>query len=213
MLKNKKYLVYGLIVIVVISSVGFATYAVLNNNPDSQKEETVHPPGHASQQSSKDSLATDYGDLYDIDFSRKAILYNQQAIEMSAMLKSKSADTALSEWAQERSNLLESEVNRYKTLLDGWKESYRELSSFPRSDEHDGYYSDIGFATAEDKSSLGQLTAQELEVKYKSLMAAHHEGFLLLVQTNGANASKTETAELRDQSEKQYKKALSFLKA
>ena len=209
---NKKYLVGGVVVAVGIIIVGsiWATYYITNNGWNISPKEN-HPASHTSQK--KDTTLPDtYGDIYDIDFSRKAILYNQQAIEMSDIVSVRSTDESTKAWAKERSRNLTTKTEKYKSLLNEWGETYRDLASFPRSDTHDGYYSDTGFATAEDMQLLEAQTSETINDQYRKLMTIHHEGFLSLVETHGVHVTKKSTADLRDDSKKDYQNTLRDLR-
>lgn len=112
----------------------------------------------------------------DVDFSRKMIVHNQQAIEMTEAILATSTNQAVRDIASDIQREQQSAEEQYKSWLGEWNETYTNLSDFPEMDGHDMYPTYLGLATATDMAMLKAATGNDADRLFIRLMIAHHEG-------------------------------------
>ena len=115
-------------------------------------------------------------DFSDVDFSRKMIIHNQQAIEMTEAVLAVSTNQVVREIATKIQQEQKSAEDQYKSWLGEWNETYTNLSDFPEMDGHDMYPTYLGLASATNMATLKAATGSDADRLFISLMIAHHEG-------------------------------------
>ena len=115
-------------------------------------------------------------DFSDVDFSRKMIVHNQQAIEMTETILATSTNQAVRDIASDIQQEQKSAEDQYKSWLGEWNETYTNLSDFPEMDGHDMYPTYLGLASATNMATLKAATGSDTDRLFISLMIAHHEG-------------------------------------
>ena len=115
-------------------------------------------------------------DFSDVDFSRKMIVHNQQAIEMTETILATSTNQAVRDIASDIQQEQKSAEDQYKSWLGEWNETYTNLSDFPEMDGHDMYPTYLGLASATNMATLKAATGSDADRLFIRLMIAHHEG-------------------------------------
>ncbi len=141
------------------------------------RNQPVQAPKNAASTASKKQEAIDpnkHG-FFDVDFSQKMIVHNQQAIEMTQTILATSTNPTVRELATEIQTGQISAEEQYKSWLGEWNETYTNLSDFPQMDGHDMYPSYPGLVTATDISKLRSAKGTEADQLFISLMIKHHE--------------------------------------
>ncbi len=157
-------------VVLVFGGAAFGWW-LLQNQPASAPPKTAPPV--SSNQNKPDPNKHDFSD---VDFSRKMIVHNQQAIEMTEAILAVSTNQAVREIAAEIQQEQKSTENQYKNWLGEWNETYTNLSDFPEMDGHDMYPTYLGLASATNMAALKTATGSDADRLFISLMIAHHEG-------------------------------------
>ena len=147
-------------------------WLVLNNRPASA------PKDQTTQRVSKSEKKADPEEhnFTDVDFARKMIVHSQQGIQIADIAKKNATNEEVRQLAASISDELSSNTKKYIGWLNGWKETYFNLSDFPEMEGHDMYPTHPGMASLSDLGALESATGGSVDELFLQLMIAHHEG-------------------------------------
>ena len=162
-----------LVTLIAASVVGAVVlgWLVFQNRSVSAPPKTAPPASNNRNQPDPSKHSFD-----DVDFSRKMIVHNQQAIEMTETILATSTNQAVRDIASDIQQEQQSAEEQYKSWLGEWNETYTNLSDFPEMDGHDMYPTYLGLASATNMATLKAATGSDADRLFISLMIAHHEG-------------------------------------
>ncbi len=162
-----------LVTLIAASVVGAVVlgWLVFQNRSVSAPPKTAPPASNNRNQPDPSKHSFD-----DVDFSRKMIVHNQQAIEMTETILATSTNQAVRDIASDIQQEQQSAEEQYKSWLGEWNETYTNLSDFPEMDGHDMYPTYLGLARATDMAILKAATGNDADRLFIRLMIAHHEG-------------------------------------
>ena len=162
-----------LVTLIAASVVGAVVlgWLVFQNRSASAPPKTTPPVSNNQNQPDPSKHSFD-----DVDFSRKMIVHNQQAIEMTEAILAVSTNQVVREIATEIQQEQKSAEDQYKNWLGEWNETYTNLSDFPEMDGHHMYPTYLGLASAKNMATLKATTGSDADRLFISLMIAHHEG-------------------------------------
>lgn len=139
-------------------------------------------------------------DTFDVEFSKKLLLYHQLAAQLDDYAKVNATATDVREYAALKSGYNTAQASAYATMLDRWGEPYTDLEDFPKvaGSVCSGYPVFPGMLPHAKVSTYLQASAQEVDKQYLSLMVEHHNGINLLVKAEGHFVNYGELINLRD---------------
>lgn len=147
----------------------------------------------------KQSDPTTY-DTFDIEFSKKLILYHQLAAQLDDYATTNATKPAVREFAAMQSSYNTEQANAYIEILKNWGEQYSTLQDFPKvaGGGCSGYPTFPGMLPHADVNSYLQTTAEQVDQTYLSLMTKHHGGINLIVKAEGSFINYGALISLRD---------------
>lgn len=120
------------------------------------------------------NLSDEHSEI-DSSYASIRIIYHQQAIELSDIALERSSNPEIKEFATRLKVNEAKNANRYIALLSDWGEEVLNLWDFPEVDGCHGYPQQDGMASLSDIRQLKNLTGQEFDEKFISLIQVHHE--------------------------------------
>ena len=145
----------------------------------------------SSQLASKQEKSTEHG-YRDVDFAKKMILVNQQAMQIAELGSQKTSDMQIKELASKVYASSESNSQAYIVMLNMWNETYFNLTDFPEMEGNDMYPTFPGMMKLSDVKRLNDYSGSSFNKAFLELMIKHHEGVteLQTVKMNGESAVK-----------------------
>lgn len=158
-------------VVLVFGGAAFGWWLLQNQPASAPKSKTTQ----AASKSKKPSNPNEHS-YVDVDFARKMIVHNQQGVQMADIAKKNATNEEVRQLAASISDELSSNTKKYIGWLNGWKETYFDLSDFPEMEGHDMYPTHPGMASLSDLGALESATGGSVDELFLQLMIAHHEG-------------------------------------
>lgn len=116
----------------------------------------------------------------DIDFAKKMVLVNQQAMQIASVAIQKASDARVKNLASEIYDESKASSEKYTGWLTQWKESYLNLSDFPETEGHDTYPTFSGMMKLTEVQRLEAVAGSEFDSAFLELMVKHHEAVIEL---------------------------------
>jgi uncharacterized protein (DUF305 family) len=145
---------------------------------------------HAGHSSTDQPVISEQPAAYnadDVAFATNMIPHHQQAIEMSAMVKDHSTNTALISLANQISAAQQPEINVMKVFLVQWNENP------DTSTGHGGHGNDMqGMVDAATMSKLQSLNGADFDNLWLESMISHHQGAIEMAKSEMANGANVD---------------------
>ena len=138
----------------------------------------------ASKQDRKQEKSLEHN-YQNVDFAKKMILVDQQAMQIAEMGSQKMADIKIKELATKIYASSESNSQAYTSLLDEWNEEHLNLSDFPEMEGHDMYPTFPGMIKLSEIQRLKDLSGSSFEKSFLELMNTHHKEVIEMQAENG----------------------------
>ncbi len=143
--------------------------------------------------SSNSTTATDAApdptkhDTFDIEFSKKLLLYHQLAAKLDSYAMTNATRPEIRAYANQKNQYNVSQAAIYSKLLDMWNEKYTNLDDYPKvtGSACSGYPTFPGMLSHSDVSAYLQSTGSEVDKSYLALMIQHHNGITSIVKAEG----------------------------
>ena len=184
--------------LITISSLAVGGYTLYHRNlaPGAplQNAPTAQAPANTNQ-----SDPTTH-DTFDVEFSKKLILYHQLAAQLDDYATANATKPAVRDFAAKQSVYNTEQANAYIAILNNWGEEYSTLQDFPKvaGGGCSGYPTFPGMLPHADVNSYLQTTAEQVDQTYLSLMTKHHGGINLIVKAEGSFINFGDLITLRD---------------
>jgi uncharacterized protein (DUF305 family) len=132
----------------------------------------------------------------DVAFAQGMIPHHRQAVDMTAMVPSRSTNPDLMVMATHISSDQQAEILTMKGLLGQW--GVKDASSHENSDVHSSMHI-AGMVDDETLTRLQSLTGQSFDALWMTAMISHHQGAIAMARTEiaqGRSADATKLATL-----------------
>jgi uncharacterized protein (DUF305 family) len=127
----------------------------------------------------------------DVAFANDMILHHQQAVDLSAMVPDRSANTELVSLAQQISTVQQPEINVMKVFLVQWKENPDTNSG------HAGHGNTMqGMVDGATMTRLESLNGAEFDKLWLESMISHHQGAIEMAKAEIANGDNVDAKSL-----------------
>ena len=131
----------------------------------------------------------------DVTFYQDMIVHHAQAIVMVETATPRLADTQVKALASRIADEQQPEILTMKTWLEERKQSVPPQATNPRLGDHD-HAGMPGMATAAQLAALGKASGVEADRLFLTLMTAHHQGALAMVEEHAKGASDDKVGEM-----------------
>lgn len=180
---------YGLIVCGVIASV--VGYYLLSRN---DKANTAPAKQDTNKTVSKETTSSEHN-YQDVDFAKKMILVNQQAMQVSGMGANKAMNKRIKDLASNINSVSESNSTAFIALLKKWNETHLNISDFPEMDGHDMYPTFPGMVKLSEIQQLRNLSGSEFDKALLTLLVLQHQTVFDMA-SSGADSQNQEVSQL-----------------
>lgn len=119
-------------------------------------------------------------DSEDVDFAKKMILVDQQAMQIADMGIKNASDVRIRDLATKIYNDAQSDSQSYVNWLTQWNESYFNLTDFPESEGHDMYPTFTGMISLSKIKLLEASVGIDFDKAFIGIMIEHHKGMVFL---------------------------------
>lgn len=191
---NRRFLPYIGATLVVLFFVGGIAASIMwyysqpsSSNQDKSENTTATPQNALSEEDQQ---------LLELDFMKKLLVHNQQAIELLDIELARGQSPMLREAAADLKQTRESELTEIKSLLDSSGEAYQNLQDFPQQTGHDMYPTHEGMVTPEELTKLRTVPAASVDRMFLDFMITHVDGSLQLTTDNKDSATSDKSKAL-----------------
>ncbi len=123
----------------------------------------------------------------DVTFARDMIPHHRQAVEMAALVPTRSSDRRVGELAAQIAAGQQPEIDELVTWLRSWGQSVPVDSATDHGAMDHGGSSMAGMMSASDMTELAGLRGADFDRKWLSMMIEHHTGAIAMAQTELAD--------------------------
>ena len=132
-------------------------------------------------------------DSAEATFARDMQNHHGQAVEMAVIVRERSTDRQLQEFAADMALGQQQEIGQMRAWLAFW--GLPPVAAPPAADPHAGMGSAQGMPTSGDVAELKTLSGKALDLRFLDLMIGHHQGGVAMAD---AVLARTDNAVVRD---------------
>lgn len=188
-----------------------ASYYLLNQRAQST---TVTRQQDNVQQAGVPEKSSEH-DYQDIDFAKKMIIVDQQAMQIADLGMQRTSDTRIKDLSSKLYAESKSDSQQYIAWLTEWKETYLNLSDFPEMEGHDMYPTYSGLVELSEIRQIEGLKGEDFDTAFLRLIIKHLEGVIELQTgktSEGAAVKYADMFKLKEENAKKQKEKLELLK-
>lgn len=152
-----------------------------------QHNSSTAPPAAAGRQ--------DGYNEQDVKFAQDMIGHHQQALDMAAMVPSKSTNPKVTDLGKRIAAAQDPEIRKMTEWLAKWGAAPAS-TSMPGMDHGSGHGSMPGMMTAEEMSKLNGATGAEFDRMWLDMMIRHHQGAVDMAKTQQEKGSSADAKKL-----------------
>lgn len=131
----------------------------------------------------------------DVKFAQDMIGHHQQALDMAAMVPSKSTNPKVTDLGKRIAAAQDPEIKKMTEWLTKWGAAPAS-TSMPGMDHGSGHGSMPGMMTAEEMTKLNGATGAEFDRMWLDMMIKHHQGAVEMAKTEQEKGSSADAKKL-----------------
>ena len=197
---RKKGVTIGLAVGGIIIAV--VAYFMLNIRQQNATKQELSSPQSTSNKQERSTQP----DSQDVDFAKKMVLVDQQAMQIADMGTRKASDANIKKLASQIYSDAQADNQKYIAWLTEWNETYLNLSDFPEMEGHDMYPTFTGMIPLSDVRQIESLSGTSFDKSFLELMVEQHEGVIELQAGRTSEGAAVKFAGILDLREENVKK-------
>lgn len=139
-------------------------------------------------------------DTFDVEFTKKLILYHQLAAQLDTYAKNNALTPEVREFATVNGAYNTNQANIYVGILTSWGVSYTSIEDLPKvpGGSCAGYPTFPGMLPHADVNAFLKIDPEGIDKQFLALMVEHHSGINLIVKGEGSFINFAKLISMRD---------------